>query len=74
MISGRKIDESLPLSKGDFNADVSEHSVISFCTLFKGKKHCEETFMLQESRKSQLHRSFPNKYFYTKPISLIFIS
>ena len=48
------------LIMGDFNADVSNPSVTSFCTLFKLKRHCGRTDTLQESRKSQLHRFILN--------------
>ena len=45
---------------GDFKADVLDPSMTSFCTLFKLKKHCEGTDMLQEPTKSQLHRFILN--------------
>ena len=40
------------LIMGDFNADSSDPSVTSSCTLFK---HYEGTEMLKEPRKSQMH-------------------
>ena len=46
------------LIMSDFDADVSDSSIASFCTLFKN--HCEGTDMLQKSRKSQLRRFILN--------------
>ena len=39
------------LITGDFDADVSDPSMTSFCTRFKPKKHCERTDTLQGIQK-----------------------
>ena len=62
---------------GDFNADMSDPSMTSFCTLFKLISIAKETTYYNNFKKSQLHRfiihnrsrSFHNTYFYETSLS-----